>query len=101
MKNVTVSLSALMLAAGLLAGCGEKAENAATPSQTTEKAAQDAAAATEKAADAKKLGAHNVIISKDTKQMEKAAGTFDYILNTIPSPHNVDPYSPCPPSLYP
>lgn len=46
----------------------------------------------DKKKDAKKLGAHDVIISKDPKQMEKAAGTFDYILNTIPSPHNIDPY---------
>ncbi len=41
---------------------------------------------------AKKLGAHEVIISKDPAQMEKAAGKFDYILNTIPSPHDLNPY---------
>lgn len=46
----------------------------------------------DKKKDAKKLGAHDVIISKDAKQMEKAAETFDYIINTIPSPHNIDPY---------
>lgn len=46
----------------------------------------------DKAKDAKKLGAHEVIISKDPKQMEKAAGKFDFLLNTIPSPHDVNPY---------
>jgi uncharacterized zinc-type alcohol dehydrogenase-like protein len=46
----------------------------------------------EKAKDAKKLGAHNVLISKDAKAMEKAASSFDYLLNTIPNPHDVNPY---------
>lgn len=46
----------------------------------------------DKKKDAEKLGAHDVIISKDPKQMEAATGTFDYILNTIPSPHDVNPY---------
>lgn len=46
----------------------------------------------DKKKDAKKLGAHDVIISKNEVEMEKAAGTFDFILNTIPSPHDVNPY---------
>ena len=46
----------------------------------------------DKKKDAKKLGAHEVIISKNKEEMEKAAGTFDYILNTIPSPHDTNPY---------
>ena len=45
-----------------------------------------------KAKDAKKLGAKDVLISTDTKAMEKEAGKFDYILNTIPYPHDANPY---------
>ena len=46
----------------------------------------------EKIKDAKKLGAHEVLISKDAKAMQKSLGKFDYILNTIPVPHDVNPY---------
>lgn len=46
----------------------------------------------DKKKDAKKLGAHDVLISKDPKQMAKAAGSFDFILNTIPTKHDIDPY---------
>ena len=45
-----------------------------------------------KADDAKALGAHEVLISKDEKQMKKHTGSFDFILNTIPVGHDMDPY---------
>ncbi len=46
----------------------------------------------EKGEDAKKLGADEVLISKDADAMEKAANTFDFLLNTIPVGHDTDPY---------
>lgn len=46
----------------------------------------------EKGADAKKLGADEVLISKDAEAMTKAANSFDFILNTIPVEHDVSPY---------
>jgi uncharacterized zinc-type alcohol dehydrogenase-like protein len=46
----------------------------------------------EKAADARALGADDVIISRDPAQMEAAHGRFDFILNTIPVAHDVQPY---------
>lgn len=45
-----------------------------------------------KGADAKKLGADEVLISKDSNAMAAAAGSFDFLLNTIPVGHNTDPY---------
>lgn len=46
----------------------------------------------EKGADAKKLGADDVLISKDQAAMEKASNSFDFILNTIPVEHDIGPY---------
>ncbi|WP_353190316.1 NAD(P)-dependent alcohol dehydrogenase [Pandoraea pnomenusa] len=46
----------------------------------------------EKGTHAKALGADEVLISKDAAAMEKAAGTFDFLLNTIPVGHDTDPY---------
>lgn len=46
----------------------------------------------EKAADAKKLGANEILLSTDSDQMASQAGEFDFILNTIPVDHQVDPY---------
>jgi uncharacterized zinc-type alcohol dehydrogenase-like protein len=45
-----------------------------------------------KGQDARELGAHDVIISTDPAQMEAAATRFDFILNTIPVSHEIDPY---------
>lgn len=45
-----------------------------------------------KAADAKRLGADEVILSKDEAAMERNAGGFDFLLNTIPNPHDLNPY---------
>lgn len=48
----------------------------------------------EKGKDAKRLGAHEVIVSKDENQMQEHAGTFDFLLNTIPVGHDINPYLP-------
>ena len=45
-----------------------------------------------KADDAKSLGAHEVLISKNEKEMQEHKGTFDFILNTVPVAHDMDPY---------
>jgi uncharacterized zinc-type alcohol dehydrogenase-like protein len=45
-----------------------------------------------KVADAKKLGADEVVISTDDAQMAAHAGTFDFILDTISAPHDVAGY---------
>jgi alcohol dehydrogenase (NADP+) len=46
----------------------------------------------DKAADAKRLGADEVVVSKDPDAMAKQAGKFDFILNTVAAPHNLDPF---------
>ena len=48
----------------------------------------------EKGQDAKRLGADEVLISKDEDQMAKHAGSFDFLLNTIPVSHDINPYLP-------
>lgn len=45
-----------------------------------------------KGADAKKLGADDVLLSKDAAAMAAAQNSFDFLLNTIPVGHDVDPY---------
>ncbi|MEO6226790.1 MAG: NAD(P)-dependent alcohol dehydrogenase [Thermomonas sp.] len=42
--------------------------------------------------DALELGADEVVISKDAAQMQQHAGTFDFILNTVAAPHNLDAF---------
>jgi uncharacterized zinc-type alcohol dehydrogenase-like protein len=42
--------------------------------------------------DAKKLGARDVVISKDPDAMAKEANTFDFIIDTVAAPHDLDPY---------
>jgi uncharacterized zinc-type alcohol dehydrogenase-like protein len=42
--------------------------------------------------EALKQGAHNVVISTDDDQMEAVASTFDYILDTVPVQHDLNPY---------
>lgn len=46
----------------------------------------------EKADDAKRLGADKVLISTDDDQMATHRGSFDFLLNTIPVSHDLDPY---------
>ncbi len=45
-----------------------------------------------KIADGKRLGAHEVVISKDAEAMAKRAGTFDMILDTVSADHDVNAY---------
>ena len=45
-----------------------------------------------KSEDAKRLGADEVVISKDEEQMAGHAGSFDLIVNTVAAPHNLDPF---------
>ncbi len=45
-----------------------------------------------KVADGKRLGADEVVISKDAEAMEAQAGSFDLILDTVSADHNLDAY---------
>ena len=45
-----------------------------------------------KAEDAKRLGADSVLISTDPAQMKEHKATFDFLLNTVPNPHDANPY---------
>ena len=45
-----------------------------------------------KGKDAKRLGADGVLISTDASAMTAAQGSFDFLLNTIPVGHDVNPY---------
>lgn len=45
-----------------------------------------------KIAEAKRQGADHVIVSTDEEQMKAAALTFDYLLDTIPVQHDLNPY---------
>jgi alcohol dehydrogenase (NADP+) len=47
-----------------------------------------------KAADAIKLGADEVLISTDLAALQAMAGKFDFLLNTIPVPHDFNLYMP-------
>jgi len=45
-----------------------------------------------KVEDAKRLGADEVVISKDAAAMKKQADTFEFILDTVSAPHDINPY---------
>ncbi|MGO2102423.1 MAG: NAD(P)-dependent alcohol dehydrogenase [Psychroflexus halocasei] len=45
-----------------------------------------------KSKDAKSLGAHEVLISTDKDEMKKHKNSFDFLLNTIPVKHDLNPY---------
>ncbi len=45
-----------------------------------------------KVEDALRLGAHQVVLSKNAKEMAKHAGTFDMILDTVSATHDLHPY---------
>jgi uncharacterized zinc-type alcohol dehydrogenase-like protein len=45
--------------------------------------------------DAKRLGADEVVISTDADAMAAEVGAFDFILNTVAAPHNLDPFIAC------
>ena len=46
-----------------------------------------------KGADALRLGADDVLVSRDADAMAKAKGSFDFLLNTIPVGHDMNPYA--------
>jgi alcohol dehydrogenase (NADP+) len=45
-----------------------------------------------KQADAQRLGAHQFILTKDPEQLKAAAGSFDFILDTVSAPHDYNQY---------
>lgn len=45
-----------------------------------------------KTADALRLGADEVVLSKDADEMQKHAASFDFILDTVSAQHDLDPY---------
>ena len=46
----------------------------------------------EKGEDARRLGVSDVLISTDRAAMQAQFGTFDFLLNTVPVKHSVNPY---------
>jgi uncharacterized zinc-type alcohol dehydrogenase-like protein len=46
----------------------------------------------EKEADAKKLGAHHFVVTKNESQLAAASGSFDFILDTVSAPHDINLY---------
>jgi len=47
---------------------------------------------TAKADEARALGAQHVLLSTDTEAMKGSSGKFDFVLDTIPVVHELDPY---------
>ena len=45
-----------------------------------------------KSADARRLGASDVVVSRNADEMRKHANSFDFILNTVAAPHNLDAF---------
>ena len=45
-----------------------------------------------KVEDALRLGAHEVVNSRDSEEMMKHAGTFHFILDTVSADHDINPY---------
>ena len=43
-----------------------------------------------KADDARRLGAHEVVISRNADEMKRHAASFDFILDTVAAPHDLD-----------
>jgi uncharacterized zinc-type alcohol dehydrogenase-like protein len=44
--------------------------------------------------DARRLGAHNIVLSTDGGQMANVKGQFDLIIDTVPYVHDLNPYIP-------
>ncbi|MBT1704505.1 NAD(P)-dependent alcohol dehydrogenase [Chryseosolibacter indicus] len=42
--------------------------------------------------DAKKLGAHKFVVTKDEKQLKSVYGYFDFIIDTVSAPHDINMY---------
>ncbi len=47
-----------------------------------------------KEADARRLGADDIVLSGEAKQMAKVRGCFDLIIDTVPYVHDLNPYLP-------
>ncbi|AYD45365.1 NAD(P)-dependent alcohol dehydrogenase [Yersinia rochesterensis] len=47
-----------------------------------------------KEADARRLGAHHIVLSTDDAQMAAAKGQFDLIIDTVPYVHDINAYMP-------
>lgn len=45
-----------------------------------------------KAEDAVRLGAHDVVVSRNAAEMQKHLGRFDFILDTVSAPHDLNAY---------
>jgi uncharacterized zinc-type alcohol dehydrogenase-like protein len=45
-----------------------------------------------KTEDAKRLGAHEVVVSKDHDEMQKHANSFDFIIDTVSAKHDLNAY---------
>jgi uncharacterized zinc-type alcohol dehydrogenase-like protein len=45
-----------------------------------------------KAEDAVRLGAHDVVVSRNEAEMKKQLGSFDFILDTVSAPHDLNAY---------
>ncbi|MEG4445011.1 NAD(P)-dependent alcohol dehydrogenase [Microcoleus sp. AT9_B5] len=45
-----------------------------------------------KTEDALRLGAHEVVVSRNTDEMQKHAGSFDFILDTVSAKHDINAY---------
>lgn len=45
-----------------------------------------------KVQDGLRLGAHEVVVSKDAAEMAKRARTLDFVLNTVAAQHDINPY---------
>ena len=46
----------------------------------------------DKEAAAKALGAHHFVVTKDAEQFKSVKGTFDFILDTVSAPHDMNSY---------
>lgn len=46
----------------------------------------------DKIEDAKALGANEVVVSRNRDEMKAHANSFDFILNTVAAPHDLDPF---------
>jgi len=46
----------------------------------------------DKETEARRLGADHVVLSTDTEQMNAARGSYDFILDTVPTEHDLNPY---------
>lgn len=42
--------------------------------------------------DAKELGAHNFVVTKDPEQLKKVTNSFDFIIDTVSAPHDYNLY---------